>query len=146
MTTIWDLSSLQKCADSLAEAVKIFEKKEWFESQSQEVQSLLLAGEVKTFEYAYESSTKLIKRFVESSSLNPAEVDRLDFRDTLRIAWEMGLIETVEKWFEFRKLRNTTAHTYDENKAEVVSNSCGELLKSIQFLLSQLESRNAKTH
>ncbi len=144
MAEILDLTSLQKCAESLRSGVKIIENADWFESQSSEIQNLLLSGIVKNFEFVYEISIKMIKRFVELSALVPDEVDQMDFREILRTAAEIGIIHNVTVWFDFRKLRNTTAHTYDIEKAKHVESHSMGLLQSVDYLIGELKIRNEK--
>ncbi len=42
----------------------------------------------------------------------------MNYRDFLRLAAEVGLIETVKLWFEFREARNKTSHAYIESHFE----------------------------
>jgi len=93
---------------------------------------------IQRFEYTYELSIKLIKRYIEQEMPLSENVDRLNYRDLLRIAFEIGLVKDVEKWFQYREARNLTSHTYDENKAQAVYDVLPEFAIQAQWLLEQL--------
>ena len=50
--------------------------------------------------------------------------------------------DRIEPWFEFRELRNITAHTYARDKAHKVAAGAPALLAQAQGLLTAIESRN----
>ena len=93
---------------------------------------------IQRFEYTYELSIKLIKRYIEQEMPLSENVDRLNYRDLLRIAFEIGLVKDVEKWFQYREARNLTSLTYDENKAQAVYDVLPEFAIQAQWLLEQL--------
>ncbi|WP_439240550.1 nucleotidyltransferase substrate binding protein [Lonepinella sp. BR2474] len=144
MTNTLDLSSLQKAIIALQSANDIVSNKQWFEQQETSVQNTLIAGLIQNFEFVYELSIKMLKRQLEQDALSPDEIDQSNFRDLLRLAGEKGLIDNVENWFEYRKMRNITSHTYDEDKAHQVCGSVNDFLVSSQALLKQLELRNGE--
>ncbi len=49
------------------------------------------------------------------------------------------LIDDPEVWFEYRRMRNITSHTYDEATAEKVAGSTKSFLKDAKSLLESLE-------
>ena len=142
MTVHLDLTPLEKCNQSLRSAVQIVQNKEWLEAQTSELQQLILSGVVKNFEFVYEISVKMIKRYIDLSSLDSTAMDQMDFREILRMALEKGIINHIEAWFDFRKLRNLTAHTYHFEKALLVTTQCALLLTSVDYLLEELKKRN----
>lgn len=71
----------------------------------------------------------------------PEQVDQLNYRDLLRIAFEVGLIEEVEQWFQYLEATNQTSHAYDENKAKGVNQVLPGFVVNAQFLIKQLMSR-----
>lgn len=44
-------------------------------------------------------------------------------RQAIRVAYEIGIIEDIDSWFEMLEDRNRTSHTYSEKIAELVYNS-----------------------
>lgn len=96
---------------------------------------------IQRFEYTYELSIKFIKRYIETENPSSENVDQMNFRDLLRLAAEIGLIEKVDLWFQFREARNNTTHAYDEAKAIIVFNAIPNFIQQAAFLLEKLEKR-----
>ncbi len=96
---------------------------------------------VQCFEYTYELSTKMLRRFFELSSDNQLIVDEWDFKDLIRESAIKGLITSPEDWFNFRKLRNISSHAYDKAKADEVYSHATLLLTSAKELIAELEIR-----
>ena len=84
----------------------------------------------------------MIRRQIELGSDSPDEVDKANFRDMLRIAGEIGLISDVEAWFYYRKMRDLSAHAYDQEKARQVYQDTFTFIKDARALLAVLESHN----
>ena len=138
-----DLSALQKAVASLHSANQIVRHGEWFNRQEEHIRNTLIAGLIQNFEFVYEISIKMIKRQLEIDALPASEIEHSNFKDVLRIAAERGLIEDVIAWFEYRKMRNITSHTYDEDKAKTVCDGIDAFLGDADDLLKKLEQRNA---
>lgn len=96
---------------------------------------------IQRFEYTYELGIKMIKRYIEHEMPLPEKVDQLNYRDLLRIAFEAGLIKSVEPWFQFREARNQTSHAYDANKAQAVFQVIPSFVDKAQCLLHELDKR-----
>lgn len=138
-----DLSALRDAVRSLNDSLEVVRNKDWFNAQLEKVQHTLIAGVIQNFEFVYEISIKMIKRQLEAEAFSPTEVDESNFREVLRIAAEKGLIQDVEAWFKYRKMRNITAHTYDHQKAQQVYQETLQFIIDAQALLQTLETRNA---
>jgi nucleotidyltransferase substrate binding protein (TIGR01987 family) len=96
---------------------------------------------IQRFEYTFELSIKTIKRYLEQEMPIPEQLDQLNYRDLLRIAFEAGLVAQAESWFQYREARNQTSHTYDERKAGSVYAILPSFIEDTRFLLTQLEHR-----
>ena len=129
-----DFSSLKKALASLERAVV----RSAAEPQDQELRDAV----IQRFEYSYDLCWKMMKRRIELDAPNPAEIDRLSYRDLFRDAAEKGLVEDVQAWMVFRDQRNITSHTYDEAKAAAVYKTAIEFLPKAQALLARLEGRS----
>ncbi|MCY3825772.1 MAG: hypothetical protein F4X32_02580 [Candidatus Dadabacteria bacterium] len=103
---------------------------------------ILQAGVIKAFEFTYELSVRFIRRQLSQTSFNPVNVDAMDFRSMIRVAADAGLIAEPRRWFEYRKKRNITSHTYDRHKAEEVLSIVDDFLEDARFLLAELVRRN----
>lgn len=136
-----DLTPLANALASFEEGIAVVSNENWFNSQTEAVQNTLIAGVIQNFEFVYEIGIKMIRRRIELDAATPAEAFA-DFRDLLRTAAERGLIADVEAWFEYRKLRNITSHTYDHEKARQVYRGTLAFLRDARALLKTLEARN----
>ncbi len=96
---------------------------------------------IQRFEYSYELSIKMIKRYLEEEMPIPEPVDQLNYRDLLRIAFEIGLIHDVSDWFQYREARNQTSHAYDELKAQAVYQVIPAFYVHAQYLTIQVEKQ-----
>lgn len=97
---------------------------------------------IQRFEYTYELSWKMLKRFLDESE-GASAVDPLSRKDLFRLGGERGVVENVEAWFAYHRARNETSHTYDENKAEQVYEVARQFAGDAEKLLQELERRNA---
>lgn len=137
-----DITALQNAFTSLEKTISKLEDLQWFNQQEEIVQDTLIAGSIQKFEFVYELSFKMLKRQLKAIESNDSDIDSTDFRDILRIAAHYGLIESPEIWFDYRKMRNITSHTYDQNKALQVYSGISDFLESSRFLVVQLQKRN----
>jgi nucleotidyltransferase substrate binding protein (TIGR01987 family) len=100
---------------------------------------------IQRFEYTYELSFKMLRRYLEMTSDNPREVDAYAFRDVIRIGAEKGLIAKVEAWFDYREARNQTSHAYDREEAEEVYAMIPAFADDAQDLLDHLQGKIASS-
>lgn len=99
-------------------------------------------GLVQRFEFTYEISHKMLKRYMEMASPTPEMYDTLSFADLIRSGNEQGLLRSDwTRWKLFREMRGKTSHTYDESVALVVVAEIPDFIEEAQFLLAQLETR-----
>src|SRR4051812_42717669 len=105
-----DFTPLQKALEQLRSAI---------DEQSREPHRLLLrAGLIQTFEYSFELSHKMLRRYLAATEPNPDDVIELTFEGLIRRADELGLVAApVSTWKQFRQARTDTSHTYNEEKA-----------------------------
>ena len=96
---------------------------------------------IQRFEYTFELAIKTIKRYIEMEMPISEHIDQLNYRDLLRIAYEIGLIQHVEVWFTYREARNQTSHAYDQNKAEMVFQVAIDFLEKSRFLIKQIHQK-----
>nr|WP_314740453.1 HI0074 family nucleotidyltransferase substrate-binding subunit [uncultured Haemophilus sp.] len=134
--------ALEKAFNSLEETLKSIENQEWFNAQQPIIQDTLIAGAIQKVEFVYELDIKMLKRQLKRIASNDLDIDSAEFRDVLRLSVQYGLIERMEDWLDYRKMRNITSHTYDESKAQQVYNGISDFLESSRFLLNQLKQRN----
>lgn len=99
-------------------------------------------GLIQRFEFTYELSHKMLRRYLESAAANPAEFDAADFQYLIRTGNEQGLLLSAwPEWRKFRDMRSKTSHTYDEGIALQVVEGIPAFLQEARYLLSELERR-----
>ena len=102
---------------------------------------LLRDGCIQRFEFVYELSHKMLKRYLKAISPNPAEVEALTFPDLIRTGSERGLLlNDWSRWKDYRKARSITSHTYDEQKAREVFAVVPDFLGDARHLHKRLEA------
>jgi nucleotidyltransferase substrate binding protein (TIGR01987 family) len=107
----------------------------------------LRAAAIQAFEFTYELSVKMIKRYFKQVLLNPAELEDMSFPNLIREASNRGLLlSDLTEWKRYRQERGTTSHTYDQNKAIAIFEEIPKFLKEAKYLLEQLEQRGAKVY
>ena len=102
-------------------------------------------GLIQRFEFTYEMSHKMLKRYLEAASANPTEFDGADFQYLIRSGSEQGLLLSAwPEWRHFRDMRSKTSHTYDEEVALTVVDAIPSFLSEAKHLLVNLQQRQAK--
>lgn len=102
-------------------------------------------GLVQRFEFTYEISHKMLKRYLEHSAASPEQFDQMPFADLIRTANEQGLLQgDWPAWRGYRDMRSKTSHTYDEDIALQVVAGIPAFLAEAEFLASQLTERLAR--
>jgi nucleotidyltransferase substrate binding protein (TIGR01987 family) len=129
-----DLSSLDKVLRLLREALQAY--------ALDASNSRYLDASIQRFEFCYELSHKMFKRYLELAVPNPVAIDELAFPDLIRTASEQGLLRNGwDKWKSYRKARSNISHTYDESKAIEVMQIVPDFLLKGQALLAELKKR-----
>ena len=136
-----DLASLRAALQALGDAVDVVSSPE-FAVVDLRWQNTLVAGVVQHFEFTFELCWKMLRRQLEREVPSPSELDGSSFRELFRLGHQRGLITAVEPWFEFRELRNITAHPYARDMAHKVAAGAPALLAQAQALLNAIEWRN----
>lgn len=99
-------------------------------------------GLIQRFEFTYEISHKMLKRYLEMVSPTPEQFDGMPFADLIRSGNEQGLLlSDWPRWRQFRDMRGKTSHTYDETLALQVVADIPAFLTEAQYLCKQLQTR-----
>jgi len=94
------------------------------------------------FKFSYDSSHKMLKRFLEQTAASPEQFDQMPFADLIRTANEQGLLlGDWPVWRGYRDMRSKTSHTYDEDIALQVVAGIPAFLADAQFLAAELSQR-----
>ena len=101
-------------------------------------------GLIQRFEFTYEISHKMLKRYLEQASATPAEYDDMPFADLIRSGSEQGLLlRNWPAWKSYREMRSKTSHTYDDDVAIEVVEGIPAFLEETRYLLKKLQERMA---
>ena len=107
------------------------------------IRNQMRAGAIQAFEFTYELSVRIIRRYLETVAANPAEVDHLSFRNLMRRAGQHGLLlAEPAKWEDYRRARGSSSHAYNEELADRVFRGIPEFLDEARYLLKQLQELN----
>jgi nucleotidyltransferase substrate binding protein (TIGR01987 family) len=88
-------------------------------------------GLIKAFEFTYELAWTTLKDFL----IEKGYTDLIGSKDTLRQAFQVGLISDGDIWMEMVKSRNLTAHTYNQETAESIE---ADVINQYYSLFKQL--------
>jgi len=103
-------NSYKKALAALERSVVVAQERELNEMEEQ--------GFVQSFEFTFELSWKLLKDYLESKGFK----DFHGSRDSLKLAFQEGLITNGELWLAMIDTRNRSSHTYEESIAkEIIS-------------------------
>ncbi len=98
---------------------------------------------IQCFEFTYELSHKMLKRYLEETAANPDEIDVSTIQNMIRTGNEKGLLRSDWlRWKEYRQARTNSSHTYDEDKAESVYRIAPDFLQEARYLHQQLLERS----
>ena len=137
-----NLASFRNAVDYLANSLKALGDRRWLDELPAGRRQVVEAGVIQNFEMVYELSVKNLKRRLLRDWPSSTEIEQAGFRTLLRIGGEVGLIAEVEHWFDYRRKRNITSHTYDQSKAAEVLKTVPLFLEDARLLLAALERRN----
>jgi nucleotidyltransferase substrate binding protein (TIGR01987 family) len=99
-------------------------------------------GLIQRFEFTYELSHKMLKRFLVATSPSPTEFDEMSFADLIRTGNERGLLlGNWPAWKTYRDMRSKTSHTYAEEVALDVVAGIDGFLEEADYLLARLQDR-----
>ena len=130
-----DLSPLLNAVNRLAEGLTRYEM-DIADTQIRD-------GLIQRFEFSYEISHKILKRYLEAVSRTPEQFDAMAFADLIRSGNEQGLLlSDWSQWRKYREMRSKTSHTYDEEVAIQVVQGIPAFLEEARYLLKQLQERN----
>jgi nucleotidyltransferase substrate binding protein (TIGR01987 family) len=100
---------------------------------------------IQCFEFTYELSWKMLKRYLEATEASPAEIDSSSFQNLIRLGNERALLRSDwHQWKTYRQARTDSSHTYDAAKAEAVFAMAPDFLAEARALLAELTRRSTQ--
>lgn len=132
---VLDLTPLERAVARLREG--------WIRYQQDVTDTQIRDGLIQRFEFTYEISHKMLKRFLEVTSANPAELDTMPFQDQIRSGNERGLLRgDWPAWRKYRDMRARTSHTYSEDVALQVVVGIPDFIEEAAYLWQRLSDAN----
>jgi nucleotidyltransferase substrate binding protein (TIGR01987 family) len=99
-------------------------------------------GLIQRFEFTYELSHKMLRRYLSATAPSPDAIHALAFADLIRAGSDRGLLRgDWPKWRGYREMRARTSHTYDEDTALEVVAGIPEFLFEAEHLRDELARR-----
>src|SRR6266404_764041 len=105
-----DTTSLGNAVRRLREGIARYER----EPADEQIRDAL----IQRFEFTYELSHKMLRRYLKETAASPDEIERMPFADLIRTANAQALLRgDWPAWRRFRELRARTSHPYDDKVA-----------------------------
>jgi nucleotidyltransferase substrate binding protein (TIGR01987 family) len=112
--------------------------------QSEPADDQLRDGLIQRFEFTYELSHRMLRRFIRQTAASPEQVDRMAFQDLIRTANQQGLLlGDWPAWHRYRDARAKTSHAYHAKTAQEVASSIPGFLAEAEYLRDELRKRLA---
>ena len=114
---------------------------EFLEAYGREADNLLYRDAfIKRFEFTFEITQSVLRKFVSAYSVNLKERDNITFPNLIRTAGQDGILRAgYDVWHQFRDARNRTSHTYNEAQAVAVMQVVPKFLEEVRDLHGRLE-------
>lgn len=101
-------------------------------------------GLIQRFEFTYELSHKMLRRYLRATAASPDEIERLPFADLIRTRNAQGLLRgDWPVWWRFRGMRTRTSQPYDAKVASQVVDAVPAFLEEAEHLYAELQRRLA---
>jgi nucleotidyltransferase substrate binding protein (TIGR01987 family) len=101
-------------------------------------------GLIQRFEFTYELSHRMLRRYLREAAASPDEIERMPFADLIRTGNARGLLRSDwPAWRSFREMRARTSHTYDAKVASQVAAAIPVFLEEAEHLYAELQRRLA---
>ncbi len=135
-----DINSLENAFERLNNYLNLHH-----EYQGTKLDEALKESCIQAFEYTYELSHKMLKRYLEQTEANSDEIGMLSFPDLIRKGASKGLLlNSWKQWSIFRDCRNKTSHSYDLNHANTVFETIPLFVIEVAYLINSLNKLQQK--
>jgi nucleotidyltransferase substrate binding protein (TIGR01987 family) len=117
-------------------------KEAWTEYQKDMTNTFVRDSVIQRFEYTFEISHKILRRFLSEAESSRAEISEMLFNDLIRLGCKRGLLlNDLETWNKYRKLRNLTSHNYDEFNTEYIIAIIPLFIEEIDYELVKIKEK-----
>lgn len=127
-----DFTALENIINRLGEVLKRYER--------EKTDDVVRDSVIQRFEFTYSIALKTLRKYFIERAFVIDDVNNLSFNEMIRIASKLNLIKSdLEKWTQYRTMRNLTSHTYDEEIALKVVGIVPDFYEEISFLLTKMK-------
>lgn len=127
-----DFTALEKSINRLGEVLERFSR--------EKNDDVVRDSVIQRFEFTYSLTLKTLRKYFIERAFVVDDVNNLSFNEMIRIASRLKLINSdLEKWTQYRTMRNLTSHTYDEEIALKVISIVPDFYNEIKFMLAKLK-------
>ena len=99
-------------------------------------------GLIQRFEFTYEISHRMLRRYLRMIAAAPDAYDQMPFQDLIRTANEQGLLRgDWPAWRRYRDMRARSSHAYAAAVAVLVAAGIPDFLDEAGHLRDQLRQR-----
>jgi nucleotidyltransferase substrate binding protein (TIGR01987 family) len=99
-------------------------------------------GLIKRFEFTYELSHNMLRRYLQGILPVADAAARMTFAELVRTGNERGLLRAEwQAWRHFRDIRARTTHTYDADTASEVVGEMPVFIEEVEYLCAELKRR-----
>lgn len=127
-----DFTALENTINRLGEVLKRYER--------EKTDDVVRDSVIQRFECTYSIALKTLRKYFIERAFVIDDVNNLSFNEMIRIASKLNLIKSdLEKWTQYRTMRNLTSHTYDEEIALKVVGIVPDFYEEISFLLTKMK-------
>jgi nucleotidyltransferase substrate binding protein (TIGR01987 family) len=110
--------------------------------QAEPADEQLRDGLIQRFEFTYELSHRMLRRYLHDILPSAEDAARMTFAELVRAGNERGLLRSEwPEWRRFRDIRTRTTHTYDADTAAEVVREIPVFLKEAEYLCGELRKR-----
>ena len=128
------IEPLEKAFNTLKEA--------WVEYQKDLSNTFVRDSVIQRFEYTYEMSHKILRRFLYETENSKSEISEMSFNDIIRLGNKRKLLlNDLETWDKYRILRNLTSHNYKEFNAEHIILIIPLFIEDIEYQLLNIKGK-----
>ena len=127
-----DFTALENTINRLGEVLKRYER--------EKTDDVVRDSVIQRFEFTYSIALKTLRKYFIERAFVIDDVNNLSFNEMIRITSKLNLIKSdLEKWTQYRTMRNLTSHTYDEEIALKVVGIVPDFYEEISFLLAKMK-------
>jgi len=104
--------------------------------------TLIRDAVIQRFEFTYELSLRLLRRYLRATAFSFDEIDELTFKELIRRADTAKLLRNGwPKWGAYRQARTDSVHTYKEVRAIEVVSVARDFAEEARVLFDNLSRR-----